>query len=233
MSDTDDTVLAWHFTGDKLRDGRPLPADGETLRHDGPLVMCRSGFHASERMIDALAYAPGPVVWRVRCGVGIERETDKILCTDKLLCRERTGLWHYDATEVLGVGARQFAMDVAHLWDMPPIVRRYLEMGDQIIREAARIAAWVAWDAALQASARGAAMAAWNAAAPEASVRATWDAARNAVRAAARAARDADRNAPDAWDATWYATWHATMTATKTAQNIRLTAMIEEGRPDV
>ena len=38
-------IQAWHFTGAALRDGRPIPADGEVLHHDGPLVMCESGLH--------------------------------------------------------------------------------------------------------------------------------------------------------------------------------------------
>jgi hypothetical protein len=45
---TDSTVEGWHFTGPTLRDGRPLPADGEWLEHAGPLVMCESGLHMSE-----------------------------------------------------------------------------------------------------------------------------------------------------------------------------------------
>ena len=35
------TNLAWHFVSDTLRDGRPVPADGVTLRHSGPLVICQ------------------------------------------------------------------------------------------------------------------------------------------------------------------------------------------------
>lgn len=42
-----ETVKAWHFTNGKLRDGGPVPAVGETLIHEGPVVMCESGLHAS------------------------------------------------------------------------------------------------------------------------------------------------------------------------------------------
>lgn len=31
-------INAYHFTADTLRDGRPLPAIGEELRHHGPVV---------------------------------------------------------------------------------------------------------------------------------------------------------------------------------------------------
>lgn len=224
MSDTDDTVMAWHFTGDRLRDGRPLPADGETLRHNGPLIMCQSGFHASVRLIDALQYAPGSIVWRVRCAVDIERDSDK------LLCRERTGLWHCDATEVLGAGARQFALDVAHLWDMPPIVRRYLETGDETIRDAAEVAT------STSAATKGATI-------PTRAAARAARAARNATRAAGNsgntgnaawaAVRDAAWAVACVRDAVWTVAWTVAWTAAWDAQNIRLTAMIEEGRPDV
>lgn len=51
-----DTILAWHWTADALRDGRPIPPVGETLRHSGTLVLCDNGLHASERMLDALQF---------------------------------------------------------------------------------------------------------------------------------------------------------------------------------
>ena len=70
------TVLAWHFTGDKLRDGRAIPNVSETLRHEGELVACLSGLHASERLIDALGYAPDTLLHRVRCGGELHRESD-------------------------------------------------------------------------------------------------------------------------------------------------------------
>ena len=176
-------VLAWHWTADTLRDGSAIPPVGETLRHSGKLVICQSGFHASERLIDALGYAPGPTLHRVRCGGEIIRQDDK-LCAS-----ERTIVWsHRVSDELLRSFARQQARSVLHLWDAPEIVKRYLETGDESIRaaamDAARAAAW--------AAARDAA----------------WDAAWDAARAAARdAARDA------AWAAAWAAAWDAARAA--------------------
>lgn len=34
------TIKAWHFVGDTLRDGSPIPADGEWLEIDGPVELC-------------------------------------------------------------------------------------------------------------------------------------------------------------------------------------------------
>ena len=58
-------MIAYHFVGETLRDGRPVPADGEWLEHDGELVMCQSGLHASPSPWEALQYAPGAVLCRV------------------------------------------------------------------------------------------------------------------------------------------------------------------------
>ena len=51
--------LAYHFVSNALRDGRPVPADGEVLRHEGKLELCNWGLHFSRHPFDALKYAPG------------------------------------------------------------------------------------------------------------------------------------------------------------------------------
>jgi len=214
-----ETVQAWHFTGDTLRDGRPVPPVGETLVHDGPLEMCASGLHASRRLIDALRYAPGHMIHRVEMGGEIVKDTDKLVAT------ERTILWTVDGEDLLCDFARQCALDVIHLWDAPDGVREYLTTGDESLRDAAsdaaRDAASAAASAAARAAARGAAWAASWAVARDAA----WAAARDAARAAARAAAwDA------AWDAAWGAAWAAARDAARAAAGIaqdrRLTMMV-------
>ena len=98
--------------------------------------MCREGLHASKRIMDALKYAPGATFCRVECGGEIIHDTDKLVCT------ERTILWRVDATEILREFARRCALDVIHLWDAPDIVVRYLNTGDESLRDAAPAAAW-------------------------------------------------------------------------------------------
>lgn len=131
-------MKAWHFTADKLRDGRPIPDIGVRLEHEGPLVVCQSGLHASVRIIDALQYAPGELIHRVECG-GDRHEDD-----DKIVCRQRTILWTVDGGTVLRDFARHCALDVIHLWDAPDVVREYLETGSEELRAAAWAAAWAA-----------------------------------------------------------------------------------------
>jgi hypothetical protein len=210
-------VLAWHFDVGTLRDGRPIPAVGETLRHEGPLVMCRTGLHASPRLRDALTYARGPFLSRVRCEGEIEEQNDMLVCT------ERTILWRRDVTAELRLFARQCALGVAHLWDMPKLVRQYLETGDEKLRVAAETeacrAARRAAGAAIKATVQSApdimtGIATWNAA---------WTTAQ-ATQAAAWATLDvvwtaAANTAGDAAQATGWAPGLV-------AQNERLTALV-------
>jgi hypothetical protein len=164
-------MKAWHFVGSMLRDGRSIPADGVTLRHDGWLTLCVGGLHASLQPFDALQYAPGSTLCLVDCGGQI------VSGNDKLVCSERTIIVRMDAGPLLRWFARQQALSVVHLWDAPDVVLDYL-MGEDDAWAAAREAAW---DAALAA----ARPAAWDAA--RASTRpAVWDAARAAAWAAAR-----------------------------------------------
>ncbi len=186
--------LAWHFTADRLRDGRPIPPVGETLRHEGSLAMCESGLHASVRALDALQYAPGFRVHRVRCG------GQMLHGNDKLVCSERTILWSADASEVLPAFARWCALQVVDLWDAPEIVKTYLHSGDESLQAAAAAAAARAAEAAAWAAARAAEAAeaaAWAAEAAEAAARAAAAAAARAAEAAEAAAWAAVMNCED------------------------------------
>ena len=127
--------LGWHFTlGDKLRDGRPIPKVGEALRHEGPIEICRSGLHCSERLVDALRYAPGATLHQVRFGVDVLRESDK------LVSRERVILRTLPQNEALLVLV-EFAQWCA----------RRAEEARAAAMEAAMAAAWAARAAAMEA----------------------------------------------------------------------------------
>lgn len=211
-------ILAWHFVNRTLRDGRPVPADGVELRHDGPVEICASGLHASVRAIDALRYAPGATACRVVMRDVVATDTDK------LVARSRTILWRVDATDVLREFARGCALDVLHMWATPETpgidtVVEYLLTGDESLQDTVRAVAWGAWTAARDAwAARNAAgSAAW----------ATWAVARDAV----WAAQDA-WDARDEWDTAWAVArdaW-AVAGATRDAQSTRLERMLEAAR---
>lgn len=182
-------MLAWHFVDETLKDGRPVPADGERLTHDGPVSLCEGGLHASERVLDALKFAPGNTICRVECDDVGERQSDKFVCG------ARTIVWRLDGDEVLRAFARKVALDVAGFWDMPGEVRRFLETGNDNLRVAARGAARQASREAVlsdepQAAAAGEAARA---------AAARTHAARSTGLAAAWAASKATRRA-EAWD---------------------------------
>ena len=182
-------LLAWHFLPEDRRlrfGGRTLVEPGQTLTVEPPLELCSRGLHASVRPIDALSYAPGPILCRVALSGEILEDKDKV-------CAEhRTVLWMADATRALHLFAcdeAERALQIAKV-DEPRCAaaiktkRRWLdgEATDQELAAAsaaARDAAWAAaraaaWDAAW-AAARDAAWAAASAAARDAAWAAAWD----------------------------------------------------------
>ena len=208
-------MKAWHFldvnaAGEPvLRDGRKLVL-GEWLEHEGDLVMCEQGFHASVRAIDALSYAPGVYVTIVECEGVVEGE-------DKLVCRRRRAIAGGNASEALLYFARWCALSCLDNWqDQPQAVLDWLMTGDEQYRSAAESAAEsAAWGAAAESAARSAARsAAWSAAARSAAARsaavsaAAWSAAASAS-AAWSAAWSAAAWGAAAWGAAWSAAWSA------------------------
>src|SRR3990167_6028443 len=136
-------ILAWHFTGKTLRDGREIPAVGTKLTQKGRLRICEYGFHGSIKLRDALTYAPGCMLHRVRLSGTIRKGLNKGVAS------ERTILWSLDTEELLWGYARWCVLQVVHLWVAPPIVVQYLTSGDMFLKAAARCAAQkAAWAAA-------------------------------------------------------------------------------------
>ena len=83
-------------------DGREIEV-GVTHEVEGELVPCKNGLHASKRLIDALQYAPGNVLWLV----DVE---DCVEGGDKLCARKRTYLAEFDAEDLLREFARKQAL---------------------------------------------------------------------------------------------------------------------------
>ena len=130
-------IKAWHFVGETLRDGSPIPADGKWLKYTGEVKICHSGLHASRDPFDALQYAPGATLCLVECrGTVIEQN-------DKLVCSERRILVRMEATEMLRYYARMQALSIIDFWQKEPddVVLEYLVTGDEGARSAARSAA--------------------------------------------------------------------------------------------
>lgn len=144
-----EAIEGWWFSeGKSLPNGdRRRVAVGRTHTVDGEIEICHRGLHSSRRIIDALQYATGPIVWRVKSwGTVIEQD-------DKFVAAHRQYIaGGIDISDVLRAFARKCALSVIDKWDAPEIVRRYLETGDESIRAApwyaaraaARAAAWYA-----------------------------------------------------------------------------------------
>ena len=167
-------MKAWYFSTEekKLRydDNRDIKIGG-THEIQGEPILCKHGLHGSVNILDALDYAPGPIVYRVELSGKMD------IGIDKISAQKRTYLeGGVDISDVLREFTRWCALQVINLWDAPDVVREYLETGKEELRDAARDAA----RAAARAAARDTAWAA------------AWAAARGATRAATRAAaRDA------------------------------------------
>jgi len=97
--------IGWHFLAspDELGYGdKRKPQKGVTMgepdlsESEGKLSLCRGGFHACERVLDALDYAPGPYVAKVRLSGELIKENKKACAL------ERTPLTEYiDVSKVL------------------------------------------------------------------------------------------------------------------------------------
>jgi len=64
-------IKAWHFVSENKKlgydDGR-IVRKGRTYKVNCEPVLCKSGLHGSVRILDALNYAPGPILCRVEIG---------------------------------------------------------------------------------------------------------------------------------------------------------------------
>lgn len=216
-------ILAWHFLLEdrRLRWGtREIVEAGKTysLPPDEVPKLCKVGFHGSRNPLDALEYAPGAIVCRVRLWGDVQEEDDKVVA------RHREVLAMADATRTLHEFAIWCAERALALTARPDprsvnalaVKRRWLD-GQATDTElaAARAAAGAAAGAAARAW-----YAAWAAAG---------DAARDAAWAAARAwyaAKAATRAA--AGDAAWAAADAAAGAAQNRELERRLRALLKE-----
>jgi hypothetical protein len=221
-------VLGWYFAAadERLRhgDGRKIKV-GITHKFKGTPALCERGLHASKRPIDALGYAPGPVLFRVQLGGAIVTGDDKMVAT------ERTYTARVDLELPLREFARWCASQMLHLWDAPQVVKDWLRTGDENLRGAAFDAAESAAESAAENTAGSTAWnIAWSAAwstAWSATKNTTWSAAGSAARCAAWSAAGSAGKAGvpavrpiAAESAAWSAAW--------SKQNKKLLAIIRK-----
>jgi hypothetical protein len=212
ISDAPTSGLYFYFsaTDRRLRygDGRKIKKGG-THTVKGSIKLCNHGLHASKRIIDALRYAPGPILHLVTLGGKVVHGDNKSVAT------ERTYVASFDATEVLREFARRQALINIELIkphckaEEYELIVEYLKSGRENLRSAARSAAGYAAESAAES-------AAWSA----------WSAARSAARSAAWSAEYAARSA--ARSAAKSAAWSAAKSAAEYAANEMLLQMIKD-----
>jgi len=142
--------LGWHFLSKdrRLRGGsREIVRAGRTLDFAGRPKLHVHGFHASRQVIDALIYAPGPIVERVELGGTI------VTGTGVAVAQTRTTLWMADVTRIL----HEFTSDVVEdlLINAQVNDRRSLDsidmkrkwLANEVTDEELRAAKWAAKDA--------------------------------------------------------------------------------------
>ena len=185
-------MFGYHF----LKEDRCLSNGDGRLVEPGSLfatseipVLCKVGFHASEKPLDALTYAPGPVICRVHLNSRITHDGDK------MVAQERKVIWMANITAELHEFACQCAEDALKnaeiadplLWGAVEAKRKWLkgEVTDQQLNAAWSAAQDAAWSAAQDAAWSAAQNVAWSAAQD-----AAWSAAWSAARSAARTKQD-------------------------------------------
>ena len=205
------TKNTWHFSNGNLdydRENETVVAGLSLAYKPDEIGLCKSGFHSSYRLIDALQYTPGSVLSYCEIGGNIIEDDDKIVSSIRrhliVVDIERTlhkfAIWCAEQALALidEPGPRSLeALRVKQLWLDGKATDEELT--------AARTAAWTAAWTAARTAARTAA----------------GDAARTAAGAAARdAARTAARTAAGAAART------AAGAAARDAQNEKLTNMV-------
>ena len=161
-------LLAYHFLREDMTanfGNEPPWAVGESRSVAGEIIPCKSGYHGSPTLWDALTYAPGPVACLVELSGDVQPHGDPVdkyaASTRKLLAavniESELRLFTADCAErVLPIYEAEYPGD-----DRP---RRAIEAARGFVRgeidEVALGAAWAAAWAAARAAARAAAWAA-------------------------------------------------------------------------
>ena len=130
------SIKGWWFAphDNKLAngDGRKIKV-GATHKIEGEIIPCQRGLHLSPKILDALSYSPGPIIYKVEgCGEIIAHGNP----VDKYVCSQRAYIaGGVDISNTLMKFARLCALDVIKLWNAPPVVLEYLKTGKAELRE--------------------------------------------------------------------------------------------------
>jgi len=125
-------IYGWWFSESKklpYGDERRVQI-GRTHKVKPPINLCRWGLHLSINALDALVYAKGTIVWRVKAGGEIVRDDNKLVCSERTYIAGGTNV-----TDTLERFAQLCALDVVHLWDAPKVLVQYLRTGNKVLQK--------------------------------------------------------------------------------------------------
>ena len=138
IEDDERFFYGWHLASDILRDGTPLPADGETLVYNGDLKLDQSGLHWSPYVVGALRYGRGRHLCRVALGgdtiFGEVEEPKNFYHFLKNASRKRTIIWRVDVIDALDFFVRNGVVSFFPRWGLKMIPDRLvqiIENGDE------------------------------------------------------------------------------------------------------
>lgn len=92
--------------------------------------LCSHGMHGSTYILDALYYAPSPIVWYV------ELQEPVISTMDKSVSRSRTYLTHgNDISNILRQYMIRLLQDNSVTWEVPDKINKYITSGNDAMRQ--------------------------------------------------------------------------------------------------
>jgi hypothetical protein len=206
-------MYAWKVIkkGMKSDNGNITWKKDQWREHEGDVKICNSGFHASDKLIDAIRYVTPGIICRVEYDDIVDKEDDKFVC------RKMRVIKTYKFTKKMAVELAIFSAKLC----LKNFEKKYPR--DNRPREAIQAAEnYLKNPSNKTRSAESAARSAWSAAGSAA--RSAWSAARSAARSAGSAARSAwsawsaaRSAARSAWSAARSAAWSAESAARSAA----------------
>ena len=200
------SVMGWWFcVNNKLPHGDDRKVEiGKTHIIKGEIIPCRNGLHLSTKIMDALSYAKGNIVYRVKGhGEVVPHDGNKFVCSKRTYIAGGINI-----EQTLRKFARMCALDVINLWPAPDVVVEYLKTGNVGLRGSARHSSWASARASAMDSAMDSAWASATASATASAMDSAWDSAWASARASAMAwasAWNSARASARAWamDSAW------------------------------
>ena len=145
--------IAWHFLPENKRlrydDDRHIQI-GKTyrVRNKEPIQLCANGMHASVDILDAIKYAPGPILCKVEMGEDCILGDNKCVSSSRkvISMMDATGLLHEFACKCAERALKKAEVTDGRCWKVIKVKRQWRK---NLATDKELAAAWgAAWGAA-------------------------------------------------------------------------------------